>query len=233
MLNINLITLFILLISFQARSADHLDGLDVLNDPSTDITDVYAWLNDSGSINLILNVFPLANTNSRFSDNAFYVLNVSSLSAYGATPSTKKIICSFNTSQLVTCSLDNDVKISAEDASFESGVLSSNGDFRVFAGLRDDPFFFDLANFNTAREFIRDNASSLTFDGAGCPDISAGTTRSDIVGTLTGTSTALGGNGSPVDFFAGLNVLSIVVQIDKSLIGAGPIYSVQATTNRK
>ena len=214
-------------------SADHLDGLEVQNDPSTDITDVYAWLNDSEKLNLVLNVFPLADSNSKFSDSAYYVFYVSSSSAYGATPTTKKVICSFNTDQKITCQVGSSKKITQEDASSESGIASSKGDFKVFAGLRDDPFFFDLANFNTAREFVRDNAGSLTFDGAGCPDLSAGTTRNDIVGTLTGTSTALGGNGSPTDFFDGLNTLSIVAQIDRDLIGPGPIYSVEARTFSK
>ncbi len=230
---LSILPLLFVFLASNTKAADHIDGLAVLNDPSTDITDVYAWLNDSEKINLVLNVLPLANSNSKFSDSAYYVFHVSSMAGYGQTATTKRIICDFDSAQKISCSVDGKVKISNEDASLESGVLSSDNDVKVFAGLRDDSFFFDLANFNKAREFVRDNAGGLTFDGAGCPDLSAGSTRADIVGTLTGTSTALGGNGSPVDFFAGLNVLSIIVQVDKDLIGSGPVYSVEATTNKK
>lgn len=227
-----MIPIFILVLIGNARAADHLDGLAVLNDPSTDITDVYAWLQNSEKVNLILNVFPLADASSKFSDSASYVFNVSSKTGYGVAGTNSQIICSFATDQKVTCSLGGSEKISNEDATQESGVSSASGDFKVFTGLRDDPFFFDLANFNAARVFVRDNAGSLTFDGAGCPALDAGT-RGEIVSTLTGGASTIGGNGSPTDFFNGLNVLSIVVQVDKSLLGAGPIYSVAAATHNR
>ena len=40
-----------------ARAADHLDGPAVTADPSTDITDVFAWMNgDASKLYLVLNV---------------------------------------------------------------------------------------------------------------------------------------------------------------------------------
>jgi hypothetical protein len=197
-----------------------------MDDPAADITDVYAWLQNSQKINLVMNVHPFANTDSRFSDGVKYVFHVNNAVGYGETKTETNVICTFSTDQKITCKAGGKTIIDKLDASATAGVSNEDGTFKVFAGLRNDPFFFDLNNFNATRTTVRDAAGSLTFDGAGCPTLDT-PTRTLLVSTLTG------GETTPADTFAGSNTLSIVVQIDRTLVkGTGAIYSTWASTHR-
>lgn len=213
-------------------AADHLDGPAVMTDPAADITDVYAWMQDGDNLNLILNVFPLANQESRFSDGVQYVFHVDEVRSFGGEERNHQIICTFNIDQAITCRVDGVTVVDGVDASDTSGVTNPEGSFRVFAGLRNDPFYFDLNNFNVVRRTVRDAAPSLSFDEAGCPTLDAAT-QGVLVGALTGSGGLPEANSPPRDFFAPLNVLSIVVQVNRSLIGSGPLYAVSATTHRQ
>jgi hypothetical protein len=75
-------------------------------------------------------------------------------------------------------------------------VGESNG-MKVFAGPRDDPFFFDLNQYKA------------------------------IIG---GTATAFNNPGT--DAFAGTNVMSLVIEVPKSMLGTGSINT-WTTSNRK
>src|SRR5580658_1434522 len=90
-----------------ARAADHQDGMAVLSDPSTDIADVYAWMNpDKQHVNLIMTVFPAASASSRFSNAAWYVFHTASRMLFSQTPTQfLDIICGFSADaqQLVVC----------------------------------------------------------------------------------------------------------------------------------
>ena len=216
----------------HANAADHLDGPTVVTDPAADITDVYAWMQDSTTINLILNVFPLADSSSQFSDGVRYVFNIRSLASYGGEGTSRVLSCEFSTDQLVTCELDGNDLVANVSASSPEGVLNADGVFRIFAGPRNDPFFFDLTNFNTVRTTVRDAAASLDFDEAGCPLLDQAT-QDVLVSTLTGAGGLPGANSPASDFFSPLNVLSIVIQADRNLFGPGPLYSVSAATFRK
>jgi len=74
---------------------------------------------------------------------------------------------------------------------------NSNGT-KVFAGPRDDPFFFDLSRFK------------------------------EIIG---GTQTGFRNPG--VDAFAGTNVMSIVVEVPKTLLGSATTINVWGETKSK
>ncbi|MEM7645655.1 MAG: DUF4331 family protein, partial [Pseudomonadota bacterium] len=169
---------------------------------------------------------------SSFSTAAQYIFHVNSSASYGAAQTETQIICTFADSGNITCSVGGTEVISDQDASSTAGITNTGSTFRVFAGRRNDPFFFDLTNFNAARTTVRDAASGLTFDGAGCPTLDTGT-RTALVNTLVGASGGVSGSRNPADNdFQGENVLSIVVQVDTSLLGSGPVYSVWGSTNR-
>lgn len=210
-------------------AADHLDGPAALKDPATDITDVYAWMQDADSINLIMNVHPLADANSRFTTTGEYLFTINSMAAYGGAATESQLICRFASNTSVTCTLNGNILVSAVDPSATAGVTNTGNTFRIFAGLRNDAFFFDLANFNTVRETVRDAASGLDFDEAGCPTLDNGT-RSALVNTLTGQPGGLPNATATANFFGSLNTLSIVIQADRTLFGNGPIYAVSAAT---
>lgn len=218
---------------FLLTGADHLDGPAAKAEKAADITDVYGWMQDATKMNLIMNVFPLADTTSKFSDAVYYVFHVNSSTGYGEAQSETKIICSFTADQKVTCHVGDERVIDEKGASATTGVSSDDGKFKIFAGLRNDPFYFDLDNFNLTRTTVRDAASTLTFDTAGCPTL-ATATRSLLVATVTGASGGATGTHVPgADFFKSLNVMAIVIQADRTLFGNGPVYAFWGSTHRR
>lgn len=150
----------VLLVSGQVRGADHLDALDLLDKPAADINDVYAFTNGE---NLVL-----AMTVNRFA-------NITTLGMVGGnTEFDPEVLYSFHIDN--TDPLDGvaehtiDIQFNQKGGSFAAasyiriaGLPSLNSgnptplllvgdsatvsDVQVFAGLRDDPFFFDLAWF--------------------------------------------------------------------------------------
>ena len=222
------LTLAALLCTSAGLAADHRDGAAVLTDPSTDINDVFAWTSSDGTkLNLAMTVFPAATTAAKFSNVAQYVFHTASTPGYG-TPSTatEDILCTFDTSQKISCWGGGEYVTG--DASATSGITSSSGKLRVFAGLRDDPFFFNLDGFKATAHLVHEAAGSLTFDAAGCPALDQ-TTANALVTQLRSAP----GGGAPQDFFAGLNGLAIVIQIDKTLVTkGGSTVSVYASTRK-
>jgi hypothetical protein len=217
-----------MLIATAALAADHQDGAAVLTDPSTDINDVFAWTSTDGTrLNLVMDVFPAATTAAKFSNVAQYVFHTTSSSAYGtAATASEDILCTFDTSQIISCWGGGEYVHG--DASSTSGIASTSGKLRVFAGLRDDPFFFNLDGFKATAAAVHAAAGSLTFDAAGCPALDTATSTA----LVTQLRSAPGG-GPPSDHFKGLNTLSIVVQIDRSLVTTGgSTVGVWASTNK-
>src|ERR1043166_3678904 len=124
-----------------ARAADHAAGTRVSRDPSADITDVFAWMSpDTQRINLVMDLVRNATTASKFSDSVQYVFHTTSRSNFGASPGPEvTIICTFNQAQTIQCWAGNDEYVTG-DASNTNGIVSDDEKFRVFAGLRNDPF---------------------------------------------------------------------------------------------
>ncbi len=129
-----------------ALAADHRDGPLASGDPAADLNDVYLFINPSDASELILigTVFPDAPDGARFSDAVNYLFHVDNGGAGG--PSV--ITCNFGDGgQTFLCSGEGDV-LSATGRVEQTVV---NGDLRVYAGLREDPFFFDAPQFNAIR----------------------------------------------------------------------------------
>lgn len=210
----------------KALAADHLDGPSVKLDAATDITDVYSFMKGTNVV-LVLNVSPIANNMSKFSDKTQYVFHTESTDAFGTPGMQKDIIAEFDADQ--TIHLWVGTQYLTGNASATTGLSSTDGKIKVFAGLRDDPFFFNLEGFNDAVETVEGVAGALTFDPAGCPT-NVGANGPVLVNMLK--STAKGAMPAK-DFFAGLNVLSIVVEVDKTLLNSGgPLLAVWGSTNK-
>ena len=216
--NLRKITLVLLAIVACAASyliaADHIDAPAVTGTGS-DITDIYAFQSPAND------------------DNIVFVVNVQGLLAPSATAA-----ASFDEEVMIEINIDNSatkdnmedlviqavvdngkVKVYGPEAPLQKGLTStllksapveaaissyganasigeSNG-IKVFAGPRDDPFFFDLNQFKA------------------------------IIG---GTATSFNNPGT--DAFAGTNVLALVVEVPKSMLGSGSI-NIWATSNRE
>jgi hypothetical protein len=129
-----------------AFAADHRDSPLATNDPAADINDVYTFTNPNDPDELIvaMTVSPVANSNTRFSDAVEYRVHIDNGAAGGVTT----ITCTFpDEATRVLCR-------NAGDTLYADGPLNQTvdaDDLRVWAGLRDDPFFFDLDAFNRTR----------------------------------------------------------------------------------
>jgi hypothetical protein len=196
-------------------AADHADAPAVTG-KSSDITDVYAFQSPTTASNMVL------------------VVNIQGLLAPSATAAAK-----FDPETMVEINIDNSTtKDNIEDlviqTTFENGKvqvygpakpiqtglkstlinsatkvegsittygaapsIADQGGIKVFAGPRDDPFFFDLTQY---KKVIAATATSFNNPGA--------------------------------DTFAGTNVMSIVIELPKTLLGTGTV-NIWATSNRK
>jgi hypothetical protein len=214
-----------------AIAADHLDAPGAIADPTADITDLYTWT-DQGNVVFVLNVTPLAaNPGAKFSDKIQYVIHTESSSAFGKTGTKSDVIVTFDANQKASVWVGDKGYVSG-DASATTGLANADGNIKVFAGLRDDPFFFNLDGFKDTVKTVEAAAGALKFDAAGCPKIDA-LTSGLLVKKLSTDPNSTPPAGPAKDFFAGKNVLSIVLSIDKKLLNAGgPILSAWASTNK-
>lgn len=127
------------------QAADHRDSPLVVGDPAADINDVYAFVdpNQPGRLVVAATVLPLAGAGSRFSNAVQYRFHFENDDG-GRT----LVTCRFPDNR-VHCWSSNGMRA----LGFVGRSTSGNG-MRVFAGLRDDPFFFDLAAFNQTRDTL-------------------------------------------------------------------------------
>jgi hypothetical protein len=120
-----------LLVASPAWAADHGDGPAATGNPDADITDLFAWTDASGKLNLALGWFPDVPADAKLSDAVLFAFHVSSKATFDATTEVDtEIVCGFDASEYVI-----------GDASGESGITSRSGNLRAFAGDRNDPFF--------------------------------------------------------------------------------------------
>lgn len=218
-----------------AKAADHRDGAAVKMDPATDINDVYAWMStDSAKVYLVMTVFPVADATAKFSTTAKYVFHLRSQPTYGAAATQDvNIICTFAADQKASCWVEKGgmtLDYVTGDANMNAGASSTSGMFKVFAGLRDDPFFFNLDGFKAVAAAVSAAAATLIpmADAAGCPPLDMAT--SDTLVTQLSHAPA---GGAAANFFAGLNTLAIIVSVDKAMVTpGGPILGVWGSTNR-
>jgi hypothetical protein len=209
-----------------AFSADHQDAPATTADPTVDINDVYDWM-DGNNVVLVMTVFPDAPSAAKFSDAVKYVFHTASASTFGTTSNPVDIIATFDASQKIQLWVGTSEYVTG-DASQSGGLQTADGKVKVFAGLRADPFFFNLDGFKQAVTDIDQAAPSLNFDPAGCPTIDNAT--SVALGNQLKTSPD---GGPPVDHFVAFNTLAIVVSVDKSLLTAGgPLVAVSGATTR-
>jgi hypothetical protein len=139
--------------------SDHVDGPRSIGDPSADITDLFALTSpqDPARTVLAVNVFPSAGENAMFSNVINYSIAVRRVTVAGVgnaakfQPADDEIRFSFrfeplkrdaagNVIQRGVCTLPGgrELWLTVGD---EKGASTPEGDVRVFAGLRSDPFY--------------------------------------------------------------------------------------------
>ena len=207
-------------------AADHIDAPAVTGTGSvslgTDITDVYAFQSPADNTKMVFVIntqgllSPAVSATAQFPGNTMYELNIDNngdnvedlviqclvkdgkLRAYGpvapAAPGT--------TSTVVATASYAEAAVTAYGAGSPTIGTGSNG-VKVFAGPRDDPFFFDLKRF---KEIIGGTATAFHAGTAGDP---------------------------ATDAFAGTNVMSIVVEVPKTMLGSATSVNVWAESKAK
>ncbi|HEX2606396.1 MAG TPA: DUF4331 family protein [Flavisolibacter sp.] len=203
-------------------AADHIDAPAVTGANSaslgSDITDVYAFQSpsDNSKMVFVMNVqglmSPAASATATFPSNTLYEINIDNtgdnvedlviqaivqngkIRTYGpVAPAATGI-----SSTVVTTGPVAEAGVTGYASSAAPVVGTNTQGIKVFAGPRDDPFFFDLTRFK------------------------------EIIG---GTQTSFRNPG--VDTFAGTNVMSIVVEVPKSLLGTAGTINVWGETKTK
>jgi hypothetical protein len=170
-----------------ARAADHVDSPLPTASGQLDITDVYAFRPAAtNDLCVVVNVSPMNGmpVGNLFDNDGIYNVYVDNTGDFVA-DATVSITFSgtspqqFSIAGLATSPITGNVSTTA------TPIVVSSGGIQAFAGVRDDPFFFDLVGFKdfTSMLYLPDNGLRLTAT-----------------------------NGAPADFFAGKNVASIVMQ---------------------
>lgn len=213
-------TLVLALVALVACAASYLIAADHIDAPAitgtgSDITDVYAFQSPANANNMVFVVnvqgllAPSSTAAAAFDEEVMIEINIDN----SATKDNMEDL-------VIQAAFDNGkVKVYGPSAPMEKGLMSTllqttpveatitaygataeigeGNSIKVFAGPRDDPFFFDLNQFKK------------------------------IIG---GTATSFNNPGT--DAFAGTNVLSLVVEVPKSMLGTGAV-NIWATSNRE
>src|SRR3954469_5417935 len=122
-------------VAATSHASDHLDSPSVIADPRADIGDLYAWTSTEGKkLNLVMTI-----VGHTFSEKLHYVFHVDSGRRFGKTTTEATIDCHLVTATEMECRAGYG-DYARGDSSVPDG-LDARARFRVFAGLRDDPFF--------------------------------------------------------------------------------------------
>jgi uncharacterized protein DUF4331 len=233
----------------STQAADHADSPSITNFLA-DINDVYAWTtSDATKLNLAISTSPFDDGRA-FDPAVQYVFHLSSKAGLGVgNPDgiETRVICTFASNTSIQCWVVDGATVKdfvTGDPSNTAGLASADGKLKVFAGRRSDPFFFNLGGFNTAIKAAHDLAAAgqIQFDAMGCPNkCGAGGADVGCVATAGQVRTILKSppaNAPPcpatdTDCFKTLNVLMLVVQLDKGLVntGANTTVGVWASTH--
>jgi len=203
----------------RASASDHLDSPSVIADSRADIGDIYAWTSPDGrQLNLVMAI-----VGHTFSDRLHYTFHVDSGRGFGRTTATTTIDCHLATATEMECRAGYG-DYARGDASV-TPVFEKR--FRVFAGLRDDPFFNNVkgtrAAYNTAVAALKAGAAH---DDAGCPAFDRATSDA-ILDQWRHTD-----GGPAKNFLAGWTPASLVVAIDLDVVAkGGTLLAVWATTS--
>ncbi|HJV60198.1 MAG TPA: tetratricopeptide repeat protein [Albitalea sp.] len=209
----------------SSRAADHLDTPTVIADPAADIGDLYAWTSADGRrLNLVMDI-----VGQRFSDQIQYVFHVDSGPAFGRTTASMTVGCRFDRAGIAQCWADHADRVQG-DVGDPRGLDGLRKRMRVFAGVRDDPYFNNVrgtrAALNAAGDAIRQGKA---------PKDASGFHRFDDETLALIRERWTQTNGGPaMNFLAGWKTSALVISVDLAVVsGGGPMLAVWATTERR
>ncbi len=174
-------------------AADHIDSPNAAADSAADISDFYAWA-DADTTTVIVAFAGLAEAGSEATYDRGVLYGIH-FDQDGDGISDHDIWVRFGQD------VDGNWGVQASGLGGDPlvgpvGEAVAEGSAQVWAGPRDDPFFFDLEGFQGTLE-----SGTLMFD-------------------------------STRDFFAGLNVTAIAIEVPTSVVSGGGAFTTWATTRR-
>jgi Domain of unknown function (DUF4331) len=213
-----------------ARGSDHQDTPEVELNPATDMTDVYAFPGASPDRTvLVLNTWafitPAQTSSTYFDPNVLYQLKIDNNTdgvedkviqiTFDGTGSDQTVSVRGPLVPPVVGAMGNRIATVPPAVSGAiNTILGSASGIQVFAGWRDDPFFIDLEQFFR----IIPDRKPVTGPLAQLPD----------------APTASAFRNPGIDYVAGFNVLSIVIELPTAWLTAGgnPKIGVWGTTSK-
>jgi Polyketide cyclase / dehydrase and lipid transport/Domain of unknown function (DUF4331) len=164
--------------------SDHIDGPRQVGDPAGDLSDLFAFTSPANADHtvLVLCVFPSAGTSAVFSNavNHSFALRRATVAGLGNAARFKtgdseiRFSCRFDTLepgrdgaqpvQRGTCTLPDGRRLRFV-VNDEQGASTPDKSFRVFAGLRSDPFFLAVAGIKPIPNLLQhDNVLSIVIE---------------------------------------------------------------------
>lgn len=200
--------------SIYLMAADHNEAQAIMGTGS-DIADLYAFQSPSNSNYMVLGatvqglMSPAATANASFDENVMIEFNIDN---NGDAVEDLVIQCIFEDGQVsmygpyapattgLNSTIDKTAALTQADITpyGSSAIIGRNGNISLFAGPRDDPFFFDFNQFGAI---------------------------------LGGSATSFNNPGD--DSFKGTNVMAVVVELPKSMLGSGDSVNTWVETKRK
>lgn len=173
----------------MVRAADHRDSALLTGDPAADIADVYSFRSPADPDRVVLGMtvsglIPPAEAGTTFFDpNVVYQLKIDNdgdaiedlvIQAFVTGSGPNQVMHFRGPAAPLVTGAANQVLRGPETATVRvshgaDAITAARGGLTVFAGVRDDPFFFDLTRF---KEIIAGHASSFRNPGV---DAFAGT----------------------------------------------------------
>ncbi|MFS2023435.1 DUF4331 family protein [Massilia sp. CT11-137] len=210
----------LMLSSAFTSASDHLDSPKVIADPRVDIGDIYAWTSADGRrLNLVMTIVGHA-----LDRNAEYAFHIDSGPRFPDTTARTDIVCHFASKTQADCLIGRDETIQGDPGRL-AGLASASGRSRLFAGLRDDPFFNNVKGSRAAFDLAAATLPRVPRDAAGCPAYTPAQTAA-ILDQWRHT------DGGPArNFLAGWTPMAIVLEVDLGLVNrGGPVLAVWADT---
>ena len=158
-----------------ASAADHTDSPGASDDPAADIADLYAWQSAEGRLTLILTYAPFgeAGVGATYDAQTLYGVHVDT---DGDNEADHDIWVRFGQNDQGDWGVQA-MGLPGEAGAIEGAVgsnLEGSAGGMLFAGLREDPFFFDFEGFGDTLA-----TGTLSFDGT--RDSVAGTNVTSVV----------------------------------------------------
>lgn len=212
-----------------AMAADHAESPGADADPAADLADVFLFISPENPRRMVASItfggrpLPRSRIDQTFycDPRVIYVLNIGRANAAGAFTNTPavRVVARFGSSGDGRCGIQlENVPGAGGNVSgpIETVLTSSTGGLRAFAGLRNDPFFFDAEGYN---------GMVAAFSGA--------TPSGGFVVSSFGL-----GSRARRDSFASRNVSAIVFEMDLDALapavgGVRPKIQAWATTARR